>query len=275
MKKTGKGAALLLGALIIAASFFYSVPAKAETDDVGNYALNAEVDASEYYKDDTYDLNPNNAVDGNLETRWASKNECASAWFSIKLESAQSVNNLIVKESAVNKQNIAEIVLEYKTEESQDWMAVSNVETERSGNVMSMFFESVTAQYFKITFYSIDPQPGLNIDEIEIRNQVRPESSVEADVEMEGFPAANLQDKNLETLWKADSASAQVTLNFTPEMTVNTITIHEDQSEGRIASIKVEIWNGSDWQMAAETECSRLPSKKISFLIPVLYPGCD
>ena len=48
-------------------------------------------------------------------------------------------------------------------------------------------------------------------------------------------------------------------------MTVNTITIHEDQSVGRIASIKVEIWNGSDWQMAAETECSRLPSKKNIF----------
>ncbi len=238
------------------------------SDDSGNYALNAEVTASEHYQDDTYNLEAKYAVDGDMSTRWGSNNNCKSAYLELTLKEKSTVNSLTVRQHTGGgiSANLSTVSLEYKTEGAGEWQPVENAEVTWEGTDAKLFFNEVSAQYFKITMKTVTPQPGLNIAEVELRNEVRPERGVDATDAMEGFPASNLTDGKSETMWKSEEGSAQITLTFTPEEAVNTVTIEEDpETEGKLSGITVEYWNGSEWVQAAVADCSSLPMKKNIF----------
>ena len=88
------------------------------SDDSGNYALNADIKASEHYQDSTYNLEAKYAVDGDMSTRWGSNNNCESAYLELTLKEKSTVNSLTVRQHTGGgiSANLSTVSLEYKTE---------------------------------------------------------------------------------------------------------------------------------------------------------------
>lgn len=263
-----KAQALILAGILVFNTFSANLSVMgAENPYEINYALNGEVQASEYYQDETYNLCPENGVDGDLDTRWASNNKCVSAWYDLTLKGgASKVSQLVIRESAENANNIKKIKLEYLNE-SDARIEVENLVVSQAGKVTTVRFQPVKASKFRITLETADPQPGLNIAEFELRLEKVATVTAQASNTNEAFPAGNLTDQNPKTRWESiDNNGAEITLDFQESQQLNTLVIDEyKETAGKIKDLTVEYWDGQVMKELKTADCRKLPFKKNIF----------
>lgn len=261
-KKLKKTSSVIVAGLVLISTF--SIPIHAtESDD--NYALNAFVEASEFYNND---YNPSYAVDGNRNTRWASKNKCATAWFTMELTKQAKINNLIIYENmpAGYDSNLKSIQLSYKLNESDNWITIDNISFSTVDQKTTIDFNTIEAKYLKIDITTKDPQPRINISEFELYNLLPIIKDVEASDQENDFPATNLVDGSSNTQWKTTSTNPQVVLNINEGKEINTLTIEEDKkTDAKVDIIKVEAWINEEWQELKTADCNKLPWTKNIF----------
>ena len=165
MKKVQKFCAVLLAAVL----GITAVPLSAGAEDGDpNFALNAKTEASAHYKDDTLELKPEYAVDGDMETRWASTNNVESAWIQLELEEKQTVNRIDLFEYVVLNPNIKSTAVEYKESREAEYQSVTELKMRDTSQGATVTFDDVEAQIFKITITLKESQPGINIKEIQL-----------------------------------------------------------------------------------------------------------
>lgn len=108
----------------------------------------------------------NLAVDGRLDTRWASKRESDDEWMTIDLKSISQVNSILINwEAACSDDYSIEV-----SNDNKEWKTVkSHLKTSEGRKDEIIFDESVEARYVKIhSIKSRMKKYGINIYEIQV-----------------------------------------------------------------------------------------------------------
>ncbi len=127
-----------------------------------NLALNATATANVFYGDG---YEPRHALDGRLDTRWASK-PGTDFWYQIDLGSAKTFNQIVLFENQQFGGRIYNILVS-TSDDAQHW--TSWCDKGVSGYHVSIVGKEVTARYIKLILPDCNPE-GINIDDIIVRN---------------------------------------------------------------------------------------------------------
>ncbi len=105
------------------------------------------------------------AVDGDMETRWATDAGTRQAWIEIDLGAAQTFTRIVIHEWAGDDKRIRRFALESKeTKDAPQWKTI--LEGATVGEAFTNTFPAVTARIVRLNI--LDATDGPTIDEIEI-----------------------------------------------------------------------------------------------------------
>ena len=232
----------------------------------------ANVSASEYYHEGAYNLVPENAVDGDPETWWATNNNCAEATFTLNFEAEAEVNRIVLREYG-SYNNIKSVGVEY--ESGGEWKAASNVKAPvYSGQARTIDFDRASATAVRLTLQSNNVREGLNIAEIELLNEEPLSMTVTATNSDAQTPAGYLADGDRATVWKSAAGADRsvVEIDYGRALVLNTLTIHEsEQTAGKLSTVSIEYYDGAQWSPLVENaDCAKLPYSKNFFFKTVV-----
>lgn len=135
-----------------------------------NLALGADASANSTYEG-SYDQDsygPEFTVDGNLGTRWASKDEADGFVFEITLDlkEAKTFNQVVLHETQAYQGRIKTIHAQVSEdgENRTDW----RMNTEHYAPTSSLVADPVTARYVRVQMEENGTTTGMNVDEIQV-----------------------------------------------------------------------------------------------------------
>jgi alpha-L-fucosidase len=118
-----------------------------------------EAAASNVYQNDESDYGPQNAFDGDDQSRWATDGGTKQAWIAASFEKNQTIHGVRVEEAYAGRVQ----KFEFQYREGDDWKTIFSGTT--LGEKFEKSFEPVTAREFRLNI--LDATDGPTINEIE------------------------------------------------------------------------------------------------------------
>jgi alpha-L-fucosidase len=116
--------------------------------------------ASNVYHDDTTGVGPQQAFDGDPQTRWATDSGTKQAWLAVDFLKAKTVNQVSISEAYPGR--VQKFELQYR--DGQDWKTIFTGTT--LGEHFQRSFAPVTAREFRLNI--LDATDGPTINEVEL-----------------------------------------------------------------------------------------------------------
>jgi alpha-L-fucosidase len=126
---------------------------------------NVKAAASNVYQNDDADYGPQNAFDGDDQTRWATDGGTKQAWISARFEKDQTIHGLRVDEAYAGR--VQKFEFQYRAGEGDDWKTIFSGTT--LGEKFEKNFDPVTAREFRLNI--LDATDGPTINEIQFLKQ--------------------------------------------------------------------------------------------------------
>jgi hypothetical protein len=198
---------------------------------------------------DSADMSPDNAIDGDMSTRWSSQFK-DDQWLSIDMGKSQVINTItLVWEAAYTKSY--SIML---SKDGKSWRKAYSTEN-GAGNTETIKLSKEEARYLKINLLKRGTEWGNSLFEVMV-NQTgtgTPVGKGSASSGDEDYSADKALDKNMRTRWSSKFEDNQWwQVDFDSPRLICGVVLHWETAFGEIYNIEVQDMNDK-WKKVYET----------------------
>ncbi|HEY3333551.1 MAG TPA: discoidin domain-containing protein [Capsulimonadaceae bacterium] len=210
------------------------------------------------------------AVDGDMETRWATDDGTSNCWLQVDAGEAVTVGKVHIAEFAPR---IQQFQIEYKAQQSDDWKIAMAGNT--AGQNYTKSFPAVTARWVRLHILKASDAPTIWEFQVYAPDAIKKPRTASL-IEMKPITASNIHtndpnlgpdmavDGDMATRWATDDGTSECWLQSDAGSVVSVAKVHIAEFDPRITKFRIEykIKESDDWKVALVGESAGLDYSK-------------